>query len=71
MERIPLKLEAVQHIPFPDVLHLYSNALSGYNKLVKIVGPFRPQEEQIGFNNNGEAKVWLSGDYSAARPGSI
>jgi hypothetical protein len=60
----------LEHVPFPDILHLYFNALTGYKKLSEAVGHFKPQTEQIGFNNNGEAKVWLSSEFSSSRPQS-
>jgi hypothetical protein len=44
--------------------------LTGYKRLNKVVGPFRPQNEQIGFNNLGDAKVWLNSDFSASHPSS-
>lgn len=36
----------------------------------KAVGPFRPGSEQIGFNNQGEAKVWINTDFSSSAPTS-
>lgn len=33
-EWIPITLENVVHVPFPDVLHIYHQALSGFQKLV-------------------------------------
>jgi len=42
--------------------------LTGYKRLYNVVGAFRPQIEQIGFNPVGEAKVWLSGDFAATSP---
>jgi len=38
--------------------------------LNRLVGPFRPGSEQIGFNNQGEAKVWMNMDFSASAPSS-
>jgi hypothetical protein len=39
-ERIHLRLSQIHDVPYPDVLHLYSNALHGYHHLFKKIGYF-------------------------------
>ncbi len=68
MEKIDIRLGDLEHVPFPDVLHLYFTALAGYRQLVRKVGVFRVNEEQIGFTSGGEARVWLDSDFAAIHP---
>lgn len=43
-ERIPAKLSKLADIPFPDFLHIYSQAFNGYEKLSREVGLFKVEE---------------------------
>ncbi len=71
LEKIDIRLCDLEHVPFPDVLHLLFAVLAGYRVLVKRVGCFKVQEEQVGFTAMGEARVWLDSDYSAIRPATM
>ena len=44
LEKTPIRLADIEHIPFPDFLHLYSQALRGFAELAKHFGAF-PVEE--------------------------
>jgi hypothetical protein len=37
IERIPHRLSEVKDIPYPDVLHIYKQAIKGFNILQQIV----------------------------------
>lgn len=63
IEAIPIRLSDIEHIPYPDYLHLYSQALRGFNQLAKEVGCFAVEEEYVGINNRGTVKVWMNEQY--------
>jgi hypothetical protein len=42
------------------VLHLLDACLQGFAELAKAVGFFRVDEDQVGVNERGQVKVWLS-----------
>ena len=50
----------MEDIPFPDVLHLLDACLQGFRELSSLVGFFRVDEDQVGVNERGQVKVWLS-----------
>jgi hypothetical protein len=50
----------LEDIPFPDVLHLLDACLRGFRELSSLVGFFRVDEDQVGVNERGQVKVWLS-----------
>lgn len=41
LEHIQVRLSDLQHVPYPDVLHLYFNVLVGMRKLARKVGYFK------------------------------
>jgi hypothetical protein len=53
-------LSDLKDIPYPDIFHLYDVCLNGYKLLTQTVGFFSIDEGQIGINQAGRAKVWLS-----------
>jgi hypothetical protein len=60
IEAIPIRLSDIEHIPFPDYIHLYNQALRGFQKLYKAIGYFSVEEELIGVNGKGIVKVWMN-----------
>jgi len=40
IESIPIRLSDIEHIPFPDYLHLYNQTLNGFKQLAETVGYF-------------------------------
>lgn len=60
LQTIPIRLSDIEHIPFPDYLHLISQSLRGFQELAREVGYFPVEEEYIGINNNGVVKVWMN-----------
>ena len=53
----------MEHIPYPDVFHLYKACINGYMQLSEVVGYFSVDEEQVAINEKGQVKVWLSNVY--------
>jgi hypothetical protein len=60
-----LRLCNLKDIPYPDIFHLYDVCLHGFQQLSKIVGYFSIDEDQIGINERGQAKVWLSNRFES------
>lgn len=60
IEAIPIRLSDIEHIPFPDYLHLYNQTLRGFHQLAKEIGYFSVEEELIGINSKGIVKVWMN-----------
>ena len=51
IEVIRLRLSEVEHIPYPDVFHLYKAVLNGFHELSDVTGTyFKVDEDQIGIN---------------------
>ena len=67
-EWIPITLENVAHVPFPDVLHLYRQTLDGVDTLSAAKGCFKVNEGCIGVNTRDVVKVYHSADFSQTRP---
>jgi hypothetical protein len=42
LEHIPVRLNQINEIPYPDVLHVYHQAFRGFAKLFDKVGYFEP-----------------------------
>jgi hypothetical protein len=40
IEKIPIRLTDIEHIPFPDILHLYVQCLNGFELLAQKLGYF-------------------------------
>ena len=40
-ENIPIRLANIVHVPFPDNLHILSQALNGYHRLSRKLGYFK------------------------------
>lgn len=68
MERIPLTLSDVTDIPFPDILHVHHQSLSGYERLAKRYGNFPINEDCIGINNQNKVKVWHNHEFNQPYP---
>ena len=58
-EYLPVTLADLKHsIPFPDSLHAYHQALSGYHELARNYGCFAVEGQFMGVNESGVVKVW-------------
>ena len=67
IERLRLRLSNITDLPYPDILHLYDASLQGFAQLADVVGFFRVDEDQIGVNDQGHVKVWLSPAFESSR----
>jgi hypothetical protein len=63
LEHIPITLSDIEHIPYPDHLHIYDQSFKGFQQLATAVGCFIVEDEHIGINEKGIVKVWLNGDF--------
>lgn len=57
----------IQDIPYPDVLHLLDACIRGYRQLSNKVGFFNVDEDQIGVNQKGQARVWLNTHFESTQ----
>lgn len=67
MERIPLRLNEIKDLPFPDSLHLLSSCLKGFKELYTKIGSFDVNDHMIGINSEAKVKVWLNADFGKGR----
>ena len=67
-EWIPITLNNVAYVPFPDVLHLYKQSLDGTDTLSSAKGLFAINEEMIGINAEDVVKVYHSPDFAQVQP---
>jgi hypothetical protein len=44
LEKIQFRLKKVKEIPYPDIIHLYSQSFQGFSQLYKQVGGFNITE---------------------------
>jgi len=66
-----LRLSALKDIPYPDIFHLYDVFINGYGELSKVIGYFSVDEDQVGINSFGQAKVWLSNRFESNKINGI
>ena len=66
-EWIPITLNNVVHLPFPDILHVYKQALEGADSLSNSKGCFLVNEEMIGVNCQNVAKIYHNSDFSQVK----
>ena len=65
-ERIPLRLNEIKDLPYPDTLHLLNACLRGFKELYLKVGSFTVSEHMIGINYDAKVKVWANSDFGKA-----
>lgn len=71
IEHIPLRLNKVNDIPYPDVLHIYHQSFRGFAELYEKVGFFEPTESLICINQQARVKIWLNEDLSKSVPNRL
>ena len=64
LERIPLRLNEINDLQYPDTLHLVHSSLKGFQKLYKLFGNFSINENCIGINTDGRIKTWINSDFN-------
>lgn len=67
-EAIPWRLSKIDQIPFPDILHVYSQCFIGFRELFEYVGYFDVTEDLVCVNKQGVVKVWLNPSLEKIRP---
>lgn len=63
-ERIPHRLVDAPQLSYPESLYVLDRALEGYEAAYEKAGPMRVNDRMIGFNNQGECKVWVNEDFA-------
>jgi hypothetical protein len=56
LEHINHRLSDIDHIPYPDVLHMYHQAFRGFAELYDRVGYFEVEENLICMNQQGKVR---------------
>lgn len=60
VEHIPKKLQDVGILTQAEGLTALASALKGFRLIENEYGMVQPSEDLIGFNSQGQTKVWLS-----------
>ena len=68
LENIVLRLSQIGQVPYPDIIHLYSQTLRGFQDLSRHLGYFEVDEELVGVNRKGEVKVWCHRRFDEIKP---
>lgn len=68
VEFIPLRLGAVREMDREEALTVLCAACRAFHMIEIKFGPVVPNEELIGFNNNGKTKIWLNKDHWVNKP---
>ena len=63
-EYIPYRLSDTRNLNNGQALYVLSEALAGFHELYYRFGPFTITDDHIGFNDQGDAKVWLSPNFA-------
>ena len=71
VEMINLRVSEVEHVPYPDVFHLYGASLNGFRELSEVVGYFVIDEDMMGINERGEVKTWINTQFQSDRVGGV
>ncbi len=59
-ERIPARLADLGRLTLEQGLMVLREALGGYQQIFKMHGPVKITEKMIGFNQNGQVRVWVN-----------
>lgn len=63
-ERIPHRLDTVRNFSEPEALYVLSEALAGFQDLHAKAGVFDITEKMVGFNRDGQVRVWLNENFA-------
>lgn len=55
-------------LTYPETLYVLDRALEGYEVAYQKCGPMRVNDRMIGFNNQGQTKVWVNEDFANNHP---
>jgi hypothetical protein len=67
-ERIPHRLVNCPQLTYPETLYTLDRSLEGYDVAYQRCGPMRVNDRMIGFNNQGECKVWVNENFANNHP---
>lgn len=67
-ERIPTLLADSRQLSFEESNIVLFNALRGYSKLNDKFGPIDVTDQMIGFNHDGNTKVWINENFGRNHP---
>ena len=63
-EYIPYRLSETRNLNHGQGLYVLNESLIGFHELYHRFGPFPVTEDHIGFNQDGETKVWLNQNFA-------
>ena len=67
-ERIPTLLADSRQLSFDETNIVLYNALKGYSRLSDKFGPIEVTDQMIGFNAEGNTKVWINENFGRNHP---
>ena len=67
-ERIPTVLADSRQLSFEEANVTLYNALKGYSKLNDKFGPIEVTDQMIGYNNDGNTRVWINENFGRNHP---
>ena len=67
-EHIPHRLSHAPQLTYPESLYVLDRSLEGYENAYNKCGPFLVNDNMIGFNKQGEAKVWVNENFANNHP---
>lgn len=67
-ERIPIRINNISPVCFPDCLHLVTQVIYGLEKLCQYFGYFRINPNCIGINCQNIVKVWHNPNFACMYP---
>ena len=70
VEYIPLTLKQIPATDIHSAINMLIEAAEGFKWIVRLYGCVEVDEENIGINNKGKVKVWLSGFFQYNHPHS-
>lgn len=67
-EHIPHRLSQAPQLTYPESLYVLDRSLEGYENAYNRCGPSLVNDNMIGFNRQGEAKVWVNENFANNHP---
>ena len=67
-ERIPILLGESRQLSFEESNIVLYNAIKGYSRLSDKFGPLEVTDKMIGFNTQGQTKVWINERFGLNSP---
>lgn len=67
-EHIPHRLASAPQLTYPESLYTLDRSLEGYENAYNKCGPMWVNDNMIGYNRHGEAKVWVNENFADNHP---